>query len=247
MLKSVRASLWYIWCRQDIMLTAPLAANSGTHGVEQLLRKLSGASADWWVNRNKTSRDFLFLLELEEEVELVWADGRLTDGITRVCGVYSQLTWNLPETALHRCTRSWISWWGLVPKTASCRITYEPWDLFSLFIISLIGFLFYFFNHLYNYKHSIVVKNDAKKCGLTAFTEYFFVVYNWTYNGNAAEMFLTQNEEVKEQKTHWLARQPSRWPWTSAHTLLCIMELGPWSQREQRARYQPTNTWKCSG
>lgn len=73
------------------MLTAALAANSGTHDVEQLLRKLSGASVDWWVNRNKTSRDFLFLLELEEEVELVWTDSwQMESPESVVCG------WNLP-------------------------------------------------------------------------------------------------------------------------------------------------------
>lgn len=41
--------------------------------------ELIGMSVDWWMNRNETSWDFLFPVELEEEIELVGADGQMTD------------------------------------------------------------------------------------------------------------------------------------------------------------------------
>lgn len=45
--------------------------------------ELIGTSVDGWMIRNETGQDFLFPVEveLEEEVELVEADGRLTDWI----------------------------------------------------------------------------------------------------------------------------------------------------------------------
>lgn len=55
------------------MLTSALTI-SAVHWCKASQGELIGTRVDWWMNRNETSWDFLFPVELEEEVELIWAD-----------------------------------------------------------------------------------------------------------------------------------------------------------------------------
>lgn len=85
--------------------------NEDSNYLKQRLKR-SDSSVDWWLNRYKTSWDFLFPVKLEEEVEFAWADGWLMDwmaGAER----FSPAT-NIPA--------------GLIPDLRSCRGNKSHWS-----------------------------------------------------------------------------------------------------------------------